>query len=233
MGSRPTNPITQLLAAAGDGDAVARERLWGVVYDELHRIAQAQLTREAPGGTLQPTALISEAYLRLVGDADAEWTNRRHFFAAAAKAMRRIRIDYARKRQSLKRGGPGILPPRSPTLGEDGAPNDSVPHPQRGWGTRPGSRADTTEGVRPRGLKPAALRVEDFAVFDQDPAEVLAVDEALTRLERIDARQAEVVLLRYFAGLNVEETAQTLGVSPRTVESDWRFAKAWLHQELA
>lgn len=227
LGSRATSPITELLTAAGKGDAAARERLWEVVYDELHRIAEGQLAREAPGGTLQPTALINEAYLRLVGGGDADWANRRHFYAAAAKAMRRIRIDYARKRDALKRGGPG-LGKDSPAQGvREGIPED-------GGCERGLSHQRAVEwGARPRGLKPAAHCVEDAAVFDEDPAEVLAVDDALTKLEQADPPKAEVVMLRYFAGLSIDETAETLGVSARTVDSAWRFAKAWLHRELS
>ena len=190
------NPITQLLAAAGQGDQAARDRLWAAIYGELHRLAQCQMAGEARGRSMQPTSLVHEAYLRLVGNESVQWANRRHFFAAAAKAMRRIRIDDARKRKRLKRGGGA----RPRPLHEE-----SVPHPQRGWGT---------------------------LGYDPDPAEVLSVDEALSRLEQEDPRKAEVVMLRYFAGLTGDETAQALGLSPRTVDVEWRFAKAWLHREL-
>lgn len=107
MASGAAGPITELLTAAGRGDAAAAERLWQLVYEELHGVAQRQMAQEAAGRTLQPTALVNEAYLRLVGGEEVGWANRRHFFAAAAKAMRRIRIDYARKRNSAKRGGGG------------------------------------------------------------------------------------------------------------------------------
>jgi RNA polymerase sigma factor (TIGR02999 family) len=145
------------------------------------------MAREASRRTLQTTVLVSEAYLRLVGDADVQWANRRHFFAAAARAMRRIRIDDARKRQRLKRGGG----------------------------------------------RPVGQLEDDPAAFDQDATELLAIDEALSKLEKADPRKAEVVMLRYFAGLSVEETAAALDIAPRTVDSEWRFAKVWLHRELS
>ena len=139
------------------------------------------------GRTLQPTALIHEAYLRLMGAVDGEFANRRHFFAAAARVMRCIRIDDARRRGRLKRGG----------------------------GDSPGSLED------------------EPPMFDQDPAEVLAVHEALDRLEERHPEQAEVVMLRYFASMTVAETAVAMEVSPRTVNKEWRLARAWLHRELS
>jgi len=158
-----------------------------MIYDELRGLAQRQMAAEAPGRTLQPTALVHEAYLRLIaGNEKAQWANRRHFFAAAAKAMRRIRIDDARKRNRLKRGG----------------------------------------GENPRSLQDAP------GVFDQDPVEVLAVDEALIKLARTNPRTAEVVNLRYFVGLTGDETAGTMGLSARTVDREWEFARVWLHREL-
>lgn len=181
------NSVTQLLAAAGQGDSSAQDRLWALIYDELHNVAQGQLAAEHGGRTLQPTTLVHEVYLRLTANEDVHWASRRQFFAAAAQAMRRIRIDDARKRNRQKRGG----------------------------GKRPGPL------------------VSEPPVFDQDPVEVLAVDEVLAKLERIDPRKAEVVVLRYFAGLTVKETARVLGVSPKTVDNEWRFAKAWLRRELS
>lgn len=180
-------PVTQLLAAAGRGDPRASSRLWTVVYEELRQLARRQLANEGPGCTFEPTTLIHEAFLRLVGDEPIEWVNRRHFFAAAARAMRHIRIDDARRRGRVKRGG--------------------------------------DRQARPAG--------DELASFDNDPMEVLAVDEALKKLEQVAPRQAEVVMLRYFAGLSVDETAQALEVSPRTVDYEWRFARAWLHRELS
>jgi RNA polymerase sigma factor (TIGR02999 family) len=179
--------VTQLLVAAGQGDSGAGNRLWSVVYDELRRLARYQLASEGRDCTFESTSLIHEAFLRLVGDEPVEWANRRHFFAAAARAMRHIRIDDARRRSRIKRGGDRQAQP------VDGEP----------------------------------------AVVDGDPTEVLAVDEALKKLEEVAPRQAEVVVLRYFAGLSVDETAQALGVSPRTVDYEWRLARAWLHRELS
>ncbi len=184
--SRDPQTITQLLAAASLGSATAEERLWSLIYEELHRLAERQMAHEQVGGTLQPTSLVHEAYLRLVGDHDVKWANRRHFFVAAAEAMRRIRIDAARRRRRLKRGGDQRRVP----------------------------------------LQDAA------AVWDRDPVEVIVIDDALTKLKEIDPRKAEVVSLRYFAGLTVDETAGILDVSSRTVESEWHFARAWLHREL-
>jgi RNA polymerase sigma factor (TIGR02999 family) len=186
MPASDPEPVTQLLVAASQGDTRAGSRLWTVVYDELRRLAQRQLANEGRDCTLESTALIHEAFLRLVGEEPVEWASRRHFFAAAARAMRHIRIDDARKRGRIKRGGD---------------------------------------------QQAQALR-DELAVFDNDPMEVLAVDEALKKLEEVAPRQAEVVMLRYFAGLSVDETAQALGVSPRTVDYEWRFARAWLHREL-
>ena len=178
--------VTRLLAAAGRGDASAQNKLWSVIYDELHALARRQMAREPPGHTLQATSLVHEAYLRLVGDEKMQWANRRHFFAAAARAMRRIRIDEARKRKRPRRGGDRRRVP----IGEAAA------------------------------------------VSDQDPAALLALDEALIKLEQVDPRQAEVVLLRYFTGMTVEETAHVLDLSAKTINNEWRFARAWLHREL-
>lgn len=187
MVARRSGELTQLLVAAGEGDESARKSLWELVYHELRRIARRQMASEAPGRTLQTTVLVHEAYLRLTGEESIQWANRRHFFAAAAEAMRRIRVDDARKRGRQKRGG----------------------------------------GQQPQPLE------QDPALVEQDPAEIVAVDEALRKLEQSAPRQAEVVKLRYFAGLTVDETADALGVSPRTVDNDWRLARAWLHRELS
>lgn len=179
-------PVTQLLAAAGRGDEHAGDRLWSVLYDELRRLARSQLAGEGRGCSLESGSLVHEAFIRLIGDQPVEWANRRHFFAAAARAMRNIRIDDARRRGRAKRGG------------------------------------DQAHGQMH----------DQAAIFEDDPVEVLAVDEALKQLEQTAPRQAEIVNLRYFAGLSVDETAQVLDVSPRTVDYEWRFARAWLHREL-
>ena len=180
------SPVTQLLAAVNGGDADAQNRLWSLIYDELRKLAQHQMAAEAPGHTLQPTALVHEAYFRLFGENPVQWSNRGHFFTAAAEAMRRIRVDDARRRGRLKRGG---------------------------------------------GQQSCAI-TEETSVFDQDPAEVLAGGEAIEELEQTATRQAEVVKLRYFTGLTVDECAAVLEVSPRTVDKDWAFAGAWLHRKL-
>ena len=193
--SQETKPITQLLASAGRGDQSAREKLWLLIYEELRGMARREMAHEAAGRTLQPTALVHEAYFRLIANDDVQWNDRRHFFGAAAKAMRQILVDDARKRKSLKRGG---------------------------------ERSDPAFAFGANSSPPARSPV----VFESDPAEVLAIHEGLDRLALHDPRKAEVVMLRYFAGLTVDETAQALEVSPRTVDSDWSFARAWLYREL-
>lgn len=180
------NEITRVLAAVSKGEVDAPEELWRLVYAELRDIARAQMNREAPGRTLQPTALVHEAYMKLFGKTGGAFENRRHFFSAAARVMRQIRIDDARKRKRMKRGG-----------------NES-----------PGELTD------------------EPAVFAQDPSEVLAVHEALGRLEAFDERKAQLVTLRYFAGLTIDECAVALDVSRRTVINEWKVARAWLYREL-
>jgi RNA polymerase sigma factor (TIGR02999 family) len=182
--------MTQLLQAAGAGDSKASAELLPLVYEELRKLARVRLAAEPGGGagmTLQPTALVHEAYLRLVGDSDVHWNSRGHFFGAAALAMRRILVDRARERSSLKRGGDRL-------------------------------RVDL--GDEPAETEPA-------------PGEILALDSALDNLARVNQRHADVVMLRYFAGLGVEETALALSISAATVKSDWKFARAWLKREVA
>ena len=179
--------LTVLLKAAAGGAPGAVERLWSAVYDELRRLARGQLAQGGGRRWMDSTTLVHEAYLRLVGPEPVEWDNRRHFFGAAARAMRNIRVDAARRRAAARRGG-------------DKAPAALDGH-------------------------------EPF--FDDDPTEVMAVDEALRKLEAVSPRRAEVVVLRYFAGLSIDETAQVLGLAPRSVDEEWRFAKAWLHRELS
>ena len=179
--------VTQLLAAATAGDPKASAELLPVVYEELRRLARGQMKKEAVGQTLQPTALVHEAYMRLVGDGDVKWENRGHFFGAAARAMRRILVERARHRGRLKRGG---------------------------------GRGRVELGDQ-------ALTVEPPPTTD-----LISLDEALEKLEARDKRKADVVMLRYFAGLSIEETAAALGVSPATVKNEWTFARAWLHREM-
>ncbi|MBI5764497.1 MAG: sigma-70 family RNA polymerase sigma factor [Planctomycetes bacterium] len=184
-----THALTRLLAASVNGDSEARKRLWQLVYDELHSMARAQMACERAGRTLQPTALLHEAYLKLMAGGDGHFENRRHFFAAAANAMQQIRVDDARRRRRIKRGG----------------------------GTEP-------DRLNADSMEPAQ--------FEQDGAEVLALDESLARLQDEHPDLAEVVRLRYFAGLSAEETADVIGVSVRTVANRWRMARAWLYDRL-
>lgn len=191
MEPTPAQQVTRLIKAAGAGDPKAAESLLPLVYDELRRLAAAQLSKEPAGQTLQPTALVHEAYLRLVGGEAIEWQGRGHFFAAAARAMRRILIDRARRHRAAKHGG-------------DRARAD----------LREDLIADPTPGTGGAGM------------------DLLRLDAALARLEARDSRQAEIVLLRYFAGLSIEQTGEALGVSTGTVKNDWVFARAWLRREL-
>jgi RNA polymerase sigma factor (TIGR02999 family) len=179
--------VTRLLSALDRGDPHAAEQLLPLVYDELRQLAAQKLAREAPGQTLEATALVHEAYLRLVGgDENAKWDSRGHFFAAAAEAMRRILIESARRKKSQKRGGDR-------------------------------QREDLDL---------------DRLTAGQISEDLLALDEALDRLAGVDRQAAELVKLRYFAGLTIPEAAQVLGVSARTADSWWAYARAWLLAEL-
>ncbi|WP_152054429.1 sigma-70 family RNA polymerase sigma factor [Tautonia marina] len=180
------NDITRILSDIEQGDPRAVERLLPLVYDELRRLAARQLAREAPGQTLQPTALVHEAYLRLIGPSQVGWEGRGHFYAAAAEAMRRVLVDAARRRQSLRRGGE----------------------------------------LRRRELLDGDLKIEP------DSDNILDLDEALTRLRAEDPRAAELVTLRVFSGMTIEEVAQVLAISPRTANRTWAYARAWLGREL-
>jgi len=178
--------VTRLLAAVSAGEPGAADQLLRIVYQELRTMASRKMARESPGHTLQATALVHEAYVRLFGGQEIHWQNRRHFFGASAKAMERILVEHARHKGALKeRGGRRKVP---------------LEHAE--------------------------------ACFGHDPAEVLTVSDALAKLEQIDRRKAEVVRLRYFLGLTVDEAAESLGVSPRTVDFEWKFARTWLHREL-
>lgn len=182
----PSINVTQLLNAAGDGDKHAAAELLPLLYDELRKLARSNMGRESPGNTLQPTALVHEAYIRLVGNSEVKWDGRGHFFGAAAKAMRRILVERARAKGRIKRGGDR-------------------------------SRVEL---------------VGDAMATEPSPDELIPLDEALDKLEKYDSRKAEVVMLRYFAGLTIEETAAALNVSTATVKNEWAFARAWLHREL-
>jgi DNA-directed RNA polymerase specialized sigma24 family protein len=212
MAEHLTHQVTQLLDAVGQGDTGARDRLWELIYQELRHLAISQLAHEAPGRALQPTTLVHEVYLRLTGPGNGHFLNRRHFFGAAAKAMRRIRIDDARRRGRIKRGGPGI------GNADPGCAQDQV----RTGAARLG-RHDSISGLAENSL----------AFFDGDPIETLALDEALARLEHENPRGAEVVELRFFAGLTVDQTAEIMELAPRTVELEWRATRAWLYGQLS
>jgi RNA polymerase sigma-70 factor (ECF subfamily) len=178
--------VTELLRAHRAGDAEALERLVALVYGELRRQAARYLRRERQNHTLQPTALVHEAYLRLADQRDVEWQNRAHFFAISAQIMRRILVDHARGRGRGKRGG---------------------------------------------GLAPVLLD-DALAIAEARDLDLVALDDALSALARLDERQSRIVEMRFFAGLEVEEVAEALGVSPTTVKRDWSLARAWLRREL-
>jgi RNA polymerase sigma factor (TIGR02999 family) len=179
----PMNEVTRILSAIDRGDPEAAERLLPLVYRELRKLAAHRLSRESPGQTLQATALVHEAYLRLVGpDGARGWDGRGHFFAAAAEAMRRILIDNARRKRTGKHGG--------------------------------GHRRRTLDGVE--------------VVVDAPAGDLLALDEALGRLAAEDPAKAELVKLRYFAGLSIEDAAGALGISAATAKRHWAYARAWL-----
>ena len=179
--------VTRLLLAWNEGDENALEKLVPLVYQELRRLAKRQMRREHSDHTLQTTALINEAYLRLVDLRNVHWQNRAHFFALCARLMRRILVDLARSRHYAKRGG---------------------------------------------GAQPVELD-ESLVVSPAHSTDLVAVDDALKALAKVDARKAQVVELRFFGGLTVEEAAEVLKVSPETVQRDWKLAKAWLLRELS
>ena len=177
--------MTQLLAAWSEGDHSALDKLAPLINAELHDLARRYMKRERPDHTLQTTALVNEAYVRLIGQRDVRWQNRAHFFGIAAQMMRRILIDHARKRASAKGVGAG------------------------------------------------KLSLDEAAVLsDERAAELVALDEALESLTKIDERKSKIVEMRFFGGLSVEEIAHVIGVSPDTITRDWRRAKAWLHREI-
>jgi RNA polymerase sigma factor (TIGR02999 family) len=178
--------VTDLLLELSKGKQDAAEKLIPVVYEELKRLARSYMRRERRDHTLQTTALVHEAYLRLVRQKEVRWQGRAHFYGIAAQLMRRILIDHARHRLCQKRGG-----------------------------------------------AQAAVSLDESLVFSPErSAELLRLDEALQRLSILDGRQSKIVELRFFGGLSVEETAEFLGISPKTVKRDWSVAKAWLHSEL-
>lgn len=178
--------VTLLLNQLAGGDQDAAAKLIPLIYDELRRLAVRRLRHERQDHTLQATALVHEAYLKLAGQSDVKWQNRTQFFAVASQAMRRILVDYARARQRTKRGGEQLK-----------------------------------------------VALEEVCVVSLRPSdELLAVDESLARLEKLDARQARIVELRYFGGLTLEETAEVIGISTKTVMRELNVAKAWLYGDL-
>jgi len=182
------NEVTRILNAISQGKAQAADELLPLVYDELRLLAAQKLKHEQPGQTLQATALVHEAYIRLAGEEAQNWKGRKHFFRAAAEAMRRILIDNARRKKSLKHGGEH-------------------------------QKIEYDESI----LNPNCNSSAD---------DLIALDEALVRLSAEDEIRAEVVKLRYFAGLTVEQTAEVLGISPPTVKRYWSYARAWLLREI-
>ncbi|HXU35940.1 MAG TPA: sigma-70 family RNA polymerase sigma factor [Blastocatellia bacterium] len=187
MTASSPNEVTQSLLDWSEGDKAAIDRLMPVVYDELRKLAHYHMGRERRGHTLQTSALVNEAYLRLIDQKSVQWRNRAHFFGIASQMMRRILVDHARSRQYAKRGG----------------------------------------GAHRVSLDEALL------VCEERVAEVVALDDALTSLAVIDKRKSQIVEMRFFGGLSIDETAEVLGVSPGTVMRDWTLAKAWLHREIS
>ena len=179
--------ITGLLQRSGGGEAHATSELYSVLYTELHALAASFMQRERPDHTLQPTALLNEAYLRLAGQKNADWRNRSHFFAIASQAMRRILVDHARSHRAERHGG----------------------------------------SLR-------RITLDDVLEFRGDAADsLIEIDEALDQLKELDARQAQIVEMRFFASLSFPEIAGSMGISSRTVERSWRLARAWLHERLS
>jgi RNA polymerase sigma factor (TIGR02999 family) len=183
----PETQMTQLITEWTESRSLAAPELFELIYKDLHKVAQGYMRRERADHTLQATALINEAYLRIFHGKPFHWNSRKHLFCAMAQTMRRILVDHARNHCANKRGGE-----------------------QR--------KMELDEG---------------FAISEQKSPQVLALDEALEKLEKLDTRRGQVVELRYFAGLTVEETAAVLDVSPETVKLDWRFAKSWLQREIS
>jgi len=182
----PRHDVTRLLARWREGDEAALQHLLPIVHEELRRLARRQMAAERPDHTLQPTALVNEAYLRLVNLKQMQWQDRAHFFAMAARLMRRILVDVARSRRYQKRGG---------------------------------------------GAKQVTF-TQALEIAEDQPADVVALDDALEALAQVDERKSRVVELRFFGGLSVDETAEVLNVSRETVKRDWTFAKLWLLRHL-
>ena len=187
MSTLASEQVTQLLIKWSSGDEESLKALIPLVYEELRRVARRYLRRERPDHTLQSAALVHEAYVRLVDQRDANWQNRSQFFGVAAQLMRRILVDYARRRSAARRGAGDTNLPLNEELASPGQPD----------------------------------------------LDVLAVDDALNTLAKLDPKQSRIVELRFFSGLSIEETAEVLGVSPATVKREWTIAKAWLYLQIA
>jgi RNA polymerase sigma factor (TIGR02999 family) len=186
--TRPsTHEVTELLIEWSNGDKAALDKLMPLIHEELRRLAHHYMSNERPGHTLQTTALVNEAYLRLVNRKGVHWQNRAHFFAIAATLMRSILVDHARSHASAKRGGGG----------------------------------------------PKVEIDEAMIVSQERAAEVLALDDVLTKLAKFDPQQSRIVELRFFGGLTIEETAEVLDLSPATIKREWTAARAWLYRELS
>ncbi len=181
--------VTRILNAIEEGDLHAVDKLFPLVYQELRQLAARRFSKESPGQTLQATALVHEAYLRLVGGEDQNWSGRYHFFSAAAEAMRRILIENARRKKSLRHGG----------------------------------------GRKRIGFDEAILTQEEN---DTSADDLIALDEALKKLSKKDKNKADLVKLRYFAGLTSDQAAKILGISPSTADRDWSYARSWLRFEI-
>jgi len=195
---QPPGEVTRLLQQWADGDAAALESLWPMVYDDVRRLARRQMAGERGDHTLQGTALVNEAFIRLAGQRAVQWQNREQFLSLASQIMRRVLVDYARQRSAQRRG----------------------------------------DGVQPLSLQDtwAALEVDKAQgtdAFNDERVDVLAIDAALKRLEQFDAAQGQIVELRYFGGLTLEETATVAGISLASVKREWAMARAWLRRELA
>ncbi len=188
MSMNAESDVTQLLVDWSDGKQESLDKLMQAVYDELHKMAGRYLRREREEHTLQTTALVHEAYLKLIDQRRVRWQNRAHFFAIAAQAMRRILVDHARNRQAAKRGSGGV-------------------------------KLSLDEGV--------------MDVSDERAESLVALDEALKRLAEMDPQKSQLVELRFFGGMSIEETAEALGIGTATVIRHWRLAKAWLYNEVA
>jgi RNA polymerase sigma factor (TIGR02999 family) len=186
MAKTDVSALDAIIQDIQKGDGAATEKLFALMYEDLHRLAQRYLGRERRGHTFQPTALIHEAYLKLIGQSGIDWKGKTHFFAVGAQAMRRILIDHERGRRRAKRGGKRL-------------------------------RIELDENV---------------ALSPQRDEDIVALDEALSKLAKSDPRQATIVELRFFGGMSVAEVAEVLGISKRTVESEWTMVRAWLRREL-